>query len=163
MGYTHYYNLKSKASKKKWNEFVGECNILHNSLDHVAIKDGSGDTNTKPIFNTEAVCFNGDEVDDLCHETFYLDQNSTEFNFCKTARKPYDLMVMACLIAANKTMGLLFKSDGFNNDGTVDQEMIDGINFYNETVKPKNKITGDPDPVTEDELWLIRKKYNNQR
>ena len=35
---------------------------------------------------------------DLGHETFAIERTSKTGGFCKTARKPYDLMVTACLL-----------------------------------------------------------------
>ena len=79
-----------------------------------------------PVFNKDKVWFNGtgitkrikvkdeegrgywqdvidnvpDNLKDLGHETFILKRKYSEgdWTFCKTARKPYDLMVKACLI-----------------------------------------------------------------
>jgi len=172
MGYTHCYKLKSKPTQKKWDAFVTECKMLHENLpshsksaggfygdDILTICGSDGDG--KPEFTKDHVWFNGN--DDLSHETFYLDKESTGFNFCKTARKPYDLLVMACLIAASRTIGLVFASDGFTDYKGVKEcnDLLPAMNFYNVTIKPMNDITGDEDIVTENELWLIRKKYKN--
>jgi hypothetical protein len=75
-----------------------------------------------PVFDKEMIHFNGwnglprsfskgewkDKISNkpteyfLCHETFHLTKAKSceDFNFCKTDRKPYDLMVQACLIVA---------------------------------------------------------------
>jgi hypothetical protein len=66
------------------------------------------------LVSDQEVCFNGaGDVDgvDLSHESFYVEQTFQPwhedmkadseglwFTFCKTARKPYDLAVTACLI-----------------------------------------------------------------
>ena len=52
-----------------------------------------------------------------------------DFNFCKTARKPYDLLVCACLIAAKKELNYEVHSDGKKEDWQP------AIDFY-------NKVTG---------------------
>ena len=48
------------------------------------------------------------------HETFIFAKTLDEFNFCKTAGKPYDMVVTASLIFAKKILGdaLTIKSDG---------------------------------------------------
>jgi len=62
-----------------------------------------------PIFDTDEIWFNGTDKDftpkdekdhpELSHETFTLfRKGSVGFCFCKTAQKPYDLMVQACLL-----------------------------------------------------------------
>jgi hypothetical protein len=52
------------------------------------------------------------------HETFIFGKTLDEFNFCKTAGKPYDMVVTASLIYAKKILGdaLTIKSDGNWND-----------------------------------------------
>jgi hypothetical protein len=80
-----------------------------------------------PQFNAKEIRFNGgsvplknrvqdnqgywsDSVDtDLGHETFFLHpkigKTSDGFDSCKTARKPYDLMVKACLLICKEYLG----------------------------------------------------------
>ncbi len=79
--------------------------------------------------------FAGDEIDtrmcdgDCSHETFLLQRKSSghvterdgrqfHFNCCKTAYKPYDLAVNACLIVAKHHLGdgMLVSSDGEAKD-----------------------------------------------
>jgi len=58
--------------------------------------------------------FNG--KDDEGHETFMLTPDPSDFNFCKTAQKPYDLVVVAilCLLAHRTDTGV--SSDGDRSD-----------------------------------------------
>ena len=49
-----------------------------------------------PRANNNEIVFNG--FKDLSHETFILTPAINGFNFCKTARKPYDVAVTALLI-----------------------------------------------------------------
>lgn len=69
---------------------------LHNGL-------GEGE----PVFTEEKICFNGDASKGLDHETFYIGRDNTKeysgrgtlhFEFCKTARKPYDLMAQISML-----------------------------------------------------------------
>lgn len=81
--------------------------------------DGFGKAGTAPEVNQDQIWLNGSEDDDMMNETFLLSRlykpdwveswmyNKDEqgrkrlFQFCKTERKPYDLVVCACLIVAH--------------------------------------------------------------
>ena len=81
----------------------------------VIVRDGDG--TGEPTINGLEVAFNGDaeasegDGGGLDHETFYMprvlepqpwqqpDEQGRYFDFCKTARKPYDLAVVAALLA----------------------------------------------------------------
>ena len=58
-----------------------------------------------PKFLQDQIWFNGDESKGHDHETFYLKWNKKDedgedlWGFCKTARKPYDLLVCMSLLA----------------------------------------------------------------
>jgi hypothetical protein len=103
------------------------------------------------------VCFNG--VGDLAHETFVIEKKGSD-DFCKTARKPYDLLVVACLIAAWQILNYRFGSDGFDPDGSCN-DLQPAIDYYNEVMQPKNKITGLPEPITQEMLWKQRKEFKD--
>jgi len=162
MGYTHYWKTKNHTPEQ-WETFVDVCKKLAENLpkrsntaggyystDVIDIAGGNGEG--EPTFNNEMVDFNG-RGDDLMHETFRI-CGDPEFNpsndFCKTARKPYDLLVVACLIAASQILGYRFCSDGFNSDGTCD-DLQPGIDFYNQVVQPN-------EPITQVILWEQRNK-----
>ncbi len=64
-----------------------------------------GDGTGEPEFKKDIICFNGDASKELDHETFLLQvdndgraENGLVFDFCKTARKPYDLMVQISML-----------------------------------------------------------------
>lgn len=159
MGYTHYFKTK-KVSQEKFKELVQTAKKLHDNLpkfstsaggyyttDPLSIRDGLGEG--KPEFSNNMIDFNGNASLDLDHETFRI-ENKNENSFCKTARKPYDLLVVAVLIAASQITGLTFSSDAFNQDGSCD-DLQDGIDFYNHVCKPKN-------PITQKTLLSIRQR-----
>lgn len=84
--------------------------------------------------------FNG--VGELSHETFLLMIENPSFEFCKTARKPYDLPVCCMLILAS-----LFADSGeISSDGIgesyCDQEWRDAWKHLSEVVE---FITVDPE------------------
>ena len=144
MGYTHYWTPK-KTTAKKFKEFSNVCQKLHDNLPKTTdtaggyysdfeIKIGNGqgllDKNNKPEFTKDYVWFNG--VEELAHETFAISLNETDWTFCKTARKPYDLLVCACLLASIDILGYKVSSDGDIDDWKP------ALKYYNEIVKNTN-------------------------
>jgi len=71
----------------------------------------------QPTVSEEEVAFNGDAAEELDHETFAIervyrpaswetpDVHNLWFSFCKTARKPYDLLVTASLLMFKQHFG----------------------------------------------------------
>ena len=121
MGYTHYYTTK-KVTPKVWGVIVKDCKKLFNNMPKHSkssggyyenypleiFNDGNGETDINSMFRDETdvnsmfskleIRFNGvSRGEDLGHETFVLEPTAKS-DFCKTARKPYDLMVQACLL-----------------------------------------------------------------
>ena len=91
MGYTHYWR-HSSFSDEEWDEICARARSILNATD-VPLQ-WEYDVEQPPQVNHEAIRFNG--VEDDGHETFYLEKNS-KGEFCKTARKPYDEVVVALL------------------------------------------------------------------
>ena len=113
MGYTHYFNFRKGADIDdwRWNDAIelGKACMKESGVE-IAGGDGTG----KPIINNKCVCLNG--VRPNLHETFYLDRKMEDFGFCKTARKPYDIVV-CCFLLAFK---YIFKKDfEYTSDGTT--------------------------------------------
>lgn len=125
--YTHYWTPK-KVNQETWNKFLEVAKELKSNLPKYSesaggyfgeesnhkrvIKIRGGMGTGKPAFNKKEVWFNGDEQRGLNHETFLITPDKDEWNFCKTARKPYDLLVCAVLIAAHEYLGYKVSSDG---------------------------------------------------
>ena len=125
MGYTHYWTPK-EVEQKTWNEFLKDAKKLYNALPDKSIISYNGDAKEKPLFRNDEIFFNG--VEDKSHETFFIAPNESEWNFCKTAYKPYDLLVCAILILAHDRLGYEVSSDGDFEDWE------DSIRFYIETI-----------------------------
>lgn len=125
MGYSHYFTPKT-ATEEKFNEFVDVCKKLHKALPS-DIKICSGNGSGKPEFAKKQVCFNGDGDQDLDHEALLILKEDGDWDFCKTTRKPYDLLVCASLIAAHEILGYEITSDGRFD------EWKEGIQFYMKT------------------------------
>ena len=119
MGYTHYFNHNREATQDEWDQLVEGTKALFEALpDGVVIAEEYDKPHLPPIANAQEIRFNG--VDDLGHETFLLEPHAPgNFTFCKTARKPYDLVVCGVLILAHDIApGLLrIDSDGGIEDG----------------------------------------------
>lgn len=142
MGYTHYWSSNSELDQKIWDRFIEDCNKLYKSMPSTTsiaggyYKDSplllNGCTKYKhATFNKNVVHFNGTavkerqlatngywkDIDDLGHETFRLERTNCN-GFCKTARKPYDLMVTACLLLLAYHFGdqVDINSDGYEEE-----------------------------------------------
>ena len=156
MGYTHYWK-PVKVDQQTWNKFVTVCIVLKNNLSEFSKSAGGyykdvpivicgGDGIGEPVFQIggeNEVCFNGTKENDLYHETFCVAKDNDEWNFCKTARKPYDLLVGLCLVAAHEILGYKVSSDGTGKDwrSIFDfyEKMIDKISvprkkFFEKTI-----------------------------
>jgi hypothetical protein len=148
MGYTHYIRTDKVQSKKNWEAFTLECTKLI-KRSNIDIVGGNG--YGEPTIDSQMVSLNGRGDDG--HETFQISKGSNH-DYCKTARKPYDLVVFACILAAYRNIGLVFGSDGFNETNNVVDcdDLIPAMEYYNDIVQPAVKYT-------EQELVTIYKKY----
>lgn len=125
MGYTHYWkdvkidNLNNVNEKFKLFKRLIKKNYKHiytagnKYLTKYLIIQREYNIDLPIELNQEYCIFNGKR--DLGNETFYISE--TDFNFCKTARKPYDFFVTAYLM-------LLADDDSFtgkvSTDGNTD-------------------------------------------
>lgn len=94
MGYTHYWksNQDNKLKPEHW------LNIIHHT--RLSLIDQFPQIKIERVHITNAfIEFNG--LDNQGHEDFWFTTQKTEFSFCKTARKPYDLLVVGVLLLAN--------------------------------------------------------------
>jgi len=129
MGYTHYWTQTQEFTSNEWKTLVGFTKAAF----ALAKKQGRKlaaeyDSAAPPVANREVIVFNG--VGDLGHETFYLQRKLAHDapSFCKTARKPYDMVACAVLLAA-RGKKIKVSSDGAPG---IDAEWDDAISFYNE-------------------------------
>ncbi len=107
MGYTHYWNQSRDFTREEWTQIREDMEALMSDVQHVQgipLANGAGEPGTSPETSDTKIWFNG--VGDDSHETFCLNrvrppkeewQNQRGGDFCKTARKPYDLAVTAAL------------------------------------------------------------------
>lgn len=134
MGYTHYWRFDRDASplgdRRKGLAVAGEKVRRVIEMSGVSIRgwEGVGE----PEFTQELVAFNGDAEMGEDHESFVVrleeEQHEDEglrswqmmnkgFGFCKTQRKPYDIVVCCALIALSESLeGFMVSSDGGAGD-----------------------------------------------
>ncbi len=116
MGYTHYWEGEAPIAKALP---IIEKIVAQGARQGIPLAgwDGEGE----PVITAEEIRFNG--VGDDAHETFAIVAGETGFAFCKTARKPYDAIVVAILIALSEVEGpstFSWSSDGDGEPGAFD-------------------------------------------
>lgn len=124
MGYTHYFELKNQAvvTDEQWASFCEDMQKVFYQVENrgypVLQSDMEDGDHPSYFLNSQIICFNGDSTKGLDHETFFIRKNERGFQFCKTAAKPYDEVVCACLILLDQNMPGCFKiqSDGRAED-----------------------------------------------
>jgi hypothetical protein len=121
MGYTHYWNFIEEPSKEKFVEFVEGVKQI------VATAQEAGIDITDEEYGDDKIVFNGVGAD--AHETFFVSADGVDFNFCKTAQKPYDIAVTASLIHAKKVFGdnIKISSDGDWSDWEGGQLLYESV------------------------------------
>lgn len=86
------------------------------------------------MINESQIWFNGDEKTGMDHETFdikWYPEGGIVKDFCKTNRKPYDILVCFSLLALNHAIdnpdAFSFSSDGDNSDWEEAKELFTKI------------------------------------
>jgi hypothetical protein len=126
VGYTHYFERKNVLDPELFVDAMRDCKSVCQRIG-VPLGAWSGKEGEHPLFDAAQILFNG--VGDDAHETFCVqrvrgesdvdaDPDDLAFDFCKTARKPYDLPVMCCLIILKEYLGdaIMVSSDGDTED-----------------------------------------------
>lgn len=121
MGYTHYWQQMRDATPLEWTQIQF---MVARIVEKTAVRiDIEGTTD-------DQICLNGAGGDEYEHETFGLyrirqpkrdweDADRQGWDFCKTARKPYDEVATAILIVLHSEIpGYLdhISSDGYAHD-----------------------------------------------
>lgn len=127
MGYTHYWTFRpikrgrTKVVNNAYKQAITDCNKVIRYWQELADSDcrlSGYSAHTKPG-SYMGVKFNG--KDELSHEDFILRdyyKHNDASNFCKTAQKPYDVVVTACLAILKHHLGdqIEVSSDGRPRD-----------------------------------------------
>lgn len=127
MGYSHRWTIQKEitpAQFKKWSDGV---RIIVDTAVEAGIKLGNGLGEDAPEIAENLVAFNG--VGNDGHETFGIALGDQGFDFCKTAAKPYDAVVTACLIHAKVIFGkkIAVSSDGSWDDWQMGQVLYETV------------------------------------
>lgn len=105
IGYTHYFEKKIAVGVADWEKFVPKVQRI------IDFERSKGVLLEVEACDELSVSLNGIEEDS--HETFFLNRQPSDFSFCKTAQKPYDLTVTTILALAEETLpGFSWSSDG---------------------------------------------------
>lgn len=116
MGYTHYWDHLESFTDTEWEVITDKIRSVVNWC------EGNGiplryeyDVDAPAQINDSEIRFNGEEQDG--HETFMIKKvSSKNWDFCKTAGKPYDIAVGCCLIILNHPNKFKLSSDGDYDD-----------------------------------------------
>jgi hypothetical protein len=155
MGYTHFwtYNpneiLNTEELREKFRKEVAIIDKAHKIIKkkkYCVIHGGLGQGT--PMINESQVWFNGDEKKGLDHETFdikWFPSGGSAKDFCKTARKPYDLLVCVSLLAFKHAFDnpdvFSFSSDGDNEDWEDAKDLYMDITFsFVGEIFPEKKV-----------------------
>ena len=150
MGYSHYFsrNLTASNNAEAYNKFRNgvEQIIAQATREGIEIADGQGQTLGGWDASETRVSFNG--LDDQAHETFSFDavcpeqksyntQSPMYFDFCKTAEKPYDVVVTASLLLLKDCYGdaVDISSDGYWSEWLNGRELYKRV-FGNDPKSP---------------------------
>lgn len=100
MGYTHYWEpVGSPPTDKQWDEIQAAAReVVQQYIDLLCWE--RDEPERPPEISTECIRFNGKGEDGL--DTFVINRKQKDFDFCKTARKPYDAAVVAVLRAVRR-------------------------------------------------------------
>jgi hypothetical protein len=133
IGYTHYWEPTAAALTTTAFGRLSTAASKVAELSDVAICYEYDEPDKAPVFKKEGIRLNGRGEDG--HETFLLSLGASGFDFCKTAAKPYDVVVTAILVLADH-----FSEGRFNvsSDGTP-EDWAEGLALARKVV-PEVKL-----------------------
>ena len=155
MGYSHYWTYNPNAIenteelRKKFRVVVNVVKVAKGIIsrkpfshkgqaggyyDDVPCKIKGGLGKGTPMINESEIWFNGDSKNGMDHETFgikWYPEGGIDKGFCKTNRKPYDLLVCVTLLAMRDsfkgTGAFIFSSDGDNSEWETAKDLYTSI------------------------------------
>lgn len=136
MGYTNYWRIKCGVKESTYKNALKDIRKIIKENSSI-LANGMGDSGSYPKIKGE-ISFNG--IEDQSHETFHLPNTinkfdfrfgeTCSFDFCKTAQKNYDKIVVACLCVLKYHLGHLIE---ISSDGDKD-DLSDGIEIASKTL-----------------------------
>jgi len=126
MGYTHYFEVTTKVSDEQWNTLTDAVKriIAAATEENIELAFEYDNPSRLPCVDNNTIRFNG--VGDEGHETFIIARDQG-WEFCKTAQKPYDRVVVAVLTVAAEVIGLKVTSDGNASEWQPDVDWLNSI------------------------------------
>ena len=125
MGYTNYWNASEPVSLEQAAPHLQELLQIGTEQGILAGADGLGTA----VFDGRIVVFNGSTRE--AYESFYITPDQTGFQFCKTARKPYDAFVKAALILIQASCDdpeqFRISCDGSHSDWEQAAELVEKV------------------------------------
>ena len=133
MGYTHYWRPTRDLTEDEWDNIRQVAKTILKDNHGIILDNEPTDSQNLSITYDSILC-NG--IGDDGHETFYLTRKMrNDFEFCKTAQKPYDKYIVAMLIAvAQITDSISVSSDGDQED------WLEGLQLYVERCTSNHRI-----------------------
>jgi hypothetical protein len=147
--YRHDYPQVKAATVKQWKAIREDVERLLSNLptnsesaggtfSHLtlALANGTGKPGTIPIVTDGEIALNGLEgIHDLSHESLWLTRAKNKVenaDFCRTARKPYDLVVCAVLIVLQHQAPDVWQitTDGSFEDWEPAREWVEAVLDY---------------------------------
>jgi len=125
MGYTHYFGILKSPTPEQWEPIRKAVRKIFDNKALGSLIRFESNSTEPPLADEDVIRFNG--IEDEGHETFYLPREDEGFQFCKTARKPYDDIVTACLIIVNHFAPSCYDigSDGDPENWEVGQQIAE--------------------------------------
>jgi hypothetical protein len=136
MGYTHYWNGRYHLTKNLVEDV--KSIIAKAREDGIVLGDWEG--NGEPEVSTRLISFNGSAARHEDFETAAFADDSKGFGFCKTGRKPYDVVVGAVLLRIrhyNRNFRIESDGDWDNESEWVPVRALYRKVFGEEPTKPK--------------------------
>lgn len=170
MGYTHYWSKTRKFTQPEWTAIKKAAQAI---IDETPVElCWEFDREEKPVeISVTKIRFNG--LGDDGHETFYFTRSvppepeyrkgEGDFQFTKTARKPYDDAVVACLIAFQDIAPDAFT---WSSDGWL-HEHGDGLDLFNKACERdlewSNAEVSDEDPDRDKVTNVVSLEYEKDK
>jgi hypothetical protein len=117
MGYTHYWTSKRNLNE---TELVFIETVVNST--RTPLSSGCGNVDDLPVVERgDDYLVNINGVSDDAHENLVLYPDKEDWNFCKTARKPYDTIIVAILSYLHDRGAIEWSSDGEASYGDFKQ------------------------------------------
>lgn len=122
MGYTNYYKIHAQENNSFPIEFVNGVRLIVENSPCKIVGWDNEDLESKAEITETRIALNG--AGDEGHESFIMNPFYTDFDFCKTAQKPYDVVVKAILLFAERKFSIL--QENFSFDGNRNEKEFRG-------------------------------------